>query len=716
MQSPPFKTQLLQLFSRMKLLIPKSHLVQKFFFFSVAAAILPLIILAATIYWLQKNTPENENTFFLIVLIISLLAIACSVWFSWLLNKHLLHPIREVTAGLESAQSGEAAKLQPLNDHGLNDEVGELTRGYNQFLDVLKSTNRRDAALRQSEERYSLAIRGANDGIWDWDLRDNFCYYSPRWRYMLGYTEESVRNTPSEWFTRVHPDDLDELKADMNAHLDGKTPHFENEHRLRHADGTYIWALARGLALHDEEGKAFRFAGSISDFSARKANEARLMHDAMHDPLTGLPNRSYFMDILENALARTNRREDYHAAILFIDLDRFKLINDSLGHNAGDQLLAETTQRLKRCLRSMDTISRFSGDEFAIVLEEINGLHDAIQIARRIIQELTTPILLEGQEIVSSASIGIVTITRGYQDAFEILRDADTAMYQAKANGRARFEIFDKEMHAYTLSKLRMENELRQGIKNQEFKVFYQPILKTKNGEIQYVEALLRWQHPEKGLIATESFIPLAEESGLITNLNKWVLKAACGEARTWYDNGFDQMRISVNISPRLLLNPDLADMVRSILADSELPSEALQLEIIESSGVYNSGIAIQNLFELTSIGVQICLDDYGLVPSSLEQLKRLPIHTIKISQAFVKDIPSNTDDAAISDAIISMTHILGMQVIGAGIENQEQMQYLMEKECDYLQGFLFARPMNREDFMNLLLTEGTILNSRFTQ
>ncbi len=678
--------------------------------------LVPLILLAVSLLVISSRFVLDVNAVFISLVIAVVLTVVFGAVFMIIFRKRILIPIQKMASGLHAIRFEKPGNIPPVSDSGLRDEIGDLVRGYNQFLKVLKSESQREEALRASEERYELAIRGANDGIWDWDLKKNQCYYSSRWLFMLGYTEESVRNSPNEWLSRVHPDDLEGLKADIKTHLDGKTSFFENEHRLLHANDSYIWVLARGLALRNEENKAFRFAGSISDFTKRKEFEKRLLHDAMHDPLTRVPNREYFLEMLESALGRTQRREEYHAAIIFLDLDRFKLINDGFGYSAGDQMLIEVTQRLKRTLRTMDTVARFSGDEFAILLEEINGLQDAIQVTRRLHSILSQPYNIESQEISPNASFGIVMLTRGYQSAEEILRDADTAMNQAKANGRGRFEIFDKEMHIYTLSKLKTESELRQALQHSELKVFYQPILSAETGEIDFVEALLRWQHPQKGLIPTDDFIPVAEETGVISMLDEFVMRNACNEARSWLDSGFNNLRVSVNVSPRLLINPDFAEIIRSILADTELPYENLILEITESTGVYNSGAAIQNLFELTSIGIRVFLDDFGRVASSLEQLKRLPVHALKISQSFIKDLPVNSDDTAIIEAIIAMAHILGMQVVGVGIDNVHQQHYLMEKNCDYLQGFLFSEPLNRTEFLRLLIENGTKLEAKIDE
>lgn len=700
----------------MKQIPPKNKLTANFLIWIMALLLVPLLLLAAGLLVISTRFVLDLNAVIVALIIAFGFAIIFGVVVLLFLRRRFLTPIYKMTSGLNAVRFEQLENIKPLSDKGLNEDIGELVRGYNQFLKILKSESQKEDALRASEERYELAIRGANDGIWDWDLKINQCYYSSRWLFMLGYTEESIRNSPNEWFSRVHPDDLEGLKADIKAHLEGKTAFFENEHRLLHANDSFIWVLARGLALRSEDNKAYRFAGSISDFTKRKEFESRLLHDAMHDPLTRAPNREYFQEILESALGRTQRREEYHAAVIYLDLDRFKLINDGFGYSAGDQLLVEVTHRLKRTLRTMDTVARFSGDEFGILLEEINGLQDAIQVTRRLHSILSQPYFIEEQEISPSASFGIVMLTRGYQSAEEILRDADTAMNQAKANGRGRFEIFDKEMHIYTLTRLKTESELRQAFQRAEFKVFYQPVLAAEDGEIDFIEALLRWQHPEKGLIPTDDFIPVAEESGLISQLDEFVLRTACNEARSWMDSGFENLRVSVNVSPKLLINPDFSEIIRSTLADTELPYENLILEITESTGVYNSGTAIQNLFDLTSVGIRVFLDDFGRVASSLEQLKRLPIHALKISQSFIKDLPVNSDDTAIIEAIIAMAHILGMQVIGVGIDNIHQRQYLLEKKCDYLQGFLFSEPLNRAEFLRLLIEKGTNLEAKLEE
>ncbi len=691
----------------------KNPLTNKFILLLSIFIILPLLLMVSSLLLIRLRFVLDLNAILISLIAAILLAAALIAIATLTIRNSYLEPIRKMTLGIQRLEKDKSIQPPSVVEKGLGSEIVDLVRGYNRFLNLLKLEDKREAALRSSEERYELVIQAANDGVWDWDLKLNHCYYSARWRFMLGYTEESIHNSPNEWLSRVHPDDIEGLKADIKAHLEGKTTFFENEHRLLHSDDSYIWVLARGLAMRDDQNRAYRFAGSISDFTRRKEYETRLLHDAMHDPLTRIPNREYFLETLGNALGRTQRREDYHAAIILLDLDRFKLINDGFGYAAGDQLLIEISQRLKRTLRTMDTVARFSGDEFAILLDEINGLPDAILVTKRLHTILSQPFILENQEISPNASFGVVMLTRGYLNAEEILRDADTALNQAKANGHGRFEIFDKEMHFFTLNRLKIESELRQALKHQELKVFFQPVISAETGEIDFIEALLRWQHPEKGLIPTDEFIPVAEETGIIGTIDEFVIRTACNEARGWLDAGFKDFRVSVNISPKLLMNPELADIIHSILADTELPFENLILEITESTNVYNSGTAIQNLFDLTSIGIRVFLDDYGRVASSLEQLKRLPVHAIKISQSFVKDLPLNSDDTAIIDAIIAMAHILGMQVAAVGVDNIQQMQYLTNKKCDYLQGFLFSQPLNRTEFLRLLFEKGINLEAK---
>ncbi|HKI16591.1 MAG TPA: diguanylate cyclase, partial [Isosphaeraceae bacterium] len=371
-------------------------------------------------------------------------------------------------------------------------------------------------ALRRSEERYALAVRGANDGLWDWDLTTDRIYYSPRWKSILGYEDGQIADGIQEWFGRVNPLDVERVKVEVSEHLAGKSSHLETEHRMLHDDGTYRWVLTRGLAVRNAEGAAVRMSGSQSDITQRKAAEDRLQHDAFHDSLTGLPNRALLLDRLGQALARTKRRADYRFAILFLDIDGFKFVNDSLGHQTGDQLLIEISRRLESCTREGDTVARIGGDEFIALIDDLESTQDIRTLADRILEELQLPFSLNGLEVVVSASIGIDLSRASNDSAEELVRNADIAMYQAKSRGKAGYVVFDEKMHAKAVIRLRMETDLRQALTRGELRLHYQPIVSLRTGRVTSFEALLRWYHPEQGLIAPDDFIPLAEETKMI--------------------------------------------------------------------------------------------------------------------------------------------------------------------------------------------------------
>lgn len=569
-----------------------------------------------------------------------------------------------------------------------------------------------EAALRSSEERYALAVNGANDGIWDWDLQTGEVYYSPRWIALTGNLtkdEAAFGNRIEAWFRLVHPADYWRFKADINAHINGDTPYLQNEHRILHVDGQYRWVLARGMAVRDAAGKAYRLAGSLTDIHRRKMDEERLLHDAMHDPLTHLPNRAYFVDQLRRSIDRARRNTDYHSAVLFLDLDRFKVINESLGHASGDQLLIAIARRLQAILRPRDMASRFGGDEFAILLEDITGVGDATRIAQRIQEELAYPFRIQDHEIFPGASIGIAMITHSSYRAEDILRDADTAMYRAKAGGRGRHEVFGTEMHAMNVALFELEADLRRAVERNQFQLYYQPIVSLATGQITSVEALLRWHHPRRGLILPGEFIILAEETGLMLPIGEWVLRTACRQVKEWQENGYSNLCMAVNISPRQMQDGDLPGLVRAVLEETGLPANSLQLEITEWAAMQNMDLTVKVLERIREMGVNISIDDFGTSYSSLGYLKRFPVSSIKIDQSFVRDMTEDADDAAITKAIIAMGNVLGLKVVAEGVELEQQLALLNSEKCDHVQGDLMGRPVPA-DAITTLLQEGNTL------
>ncbi len=568
--------------------------------------------------------------------------------------------------------------------------------------------------LRESEERYALAARAANDGMWDWDLDTQKVYYSARWKSMLGYMDGEIGASPEEWFSRVHPEDLPAFNAEIGKHIQGETEHFESEQRMLHRDGSYRWMLTRGLAMRDDDGIAYRMAGSQTDITERKRAEEQLLYDAFHDGLTGLPNRALFTDRLERALERAKRRDDFMLAVLFLDLDRFKVVNDSLGHMTGDQLLIGVARRLASCLRQVDTVARIGGDEFVILLEDIADLGDATIAARRIQESLARPFFLEESEVFTTASIGIAVSSSGYDHAQDVMRDADIAMYRAKALGKARYELFDQSMHGRAVELLQLETDLRKAAERLEFRLHYQPIVALEDGHIIGFEALVRWMHPERGLIYPAAFLPLAEETGMSIAMGHWVLREACRQLSGWNQQraADRQLFMSVNLSMKQLLQPGLAKIVGDVLAEFQIDPSNLHLEITEGVIMDEPEAATSILVGLRALGVQLPIDDFGTGYSSLAYLHRFPLSSLKIDRSFVQPVAAGAEHEVIVRAIVTLAHNLGMDVIAEGIETQEQLDRLKALGCQFGQGFFFAEPMEAEAASALILSEEHVTSS----
>jgi len=551
-------------------------------------------------------------------------------------------------------------------------------------------------ALRESEERYSLAARGANDGLWDWDLRSDEVYFSPRWKSMLGFGESEISNRPEEWLGRVHPEDRERLRADLDTHLQGLTLHFENEHRLMHRDGSFRWMLTRGLAVRGRDGKAYRLAGSQTDTTGRK----------VYDGLTGLPNRMLFLDRLASSLARVKRHPESLFAVLFLDLDRFKIVNDSLGHALGDLLLVEVARRLEGCVRLGDTVARVGGDEFAILLEEIRDISEATRVAARVHEALAVPCSLDGREVFTSASIGIAMSVTGYEAPERVLQDADTAMYRAKSIGKARSEVFDEAMRERALARLRTESDLRRAVEREQFELFYQPIVSLSTGRVLGFEALARWRHPERGLILPEEFIPLAEETGLIVPIGDQVLREACRQMGSWIAWLPLDMScvVSVNVSGKQLAHGDFPARIACVLHETGLPPHRLKLEITESAIIENADSAAELLLQLKEMGIGIWLDDFGTGYSSFSHLHHFPIDTLKIDSSFVDRLDQTGAKPEITRSIVLLAHSLGMDAIAEGVEKPGQRDRLRELGCDSVQGFLFSAPVTADAASELIL------------
>jgi diguanylate cyclase (GGDEF)-like protein/PAS domain S-box-containing protein len=577
---------------------------------------------------------------------------------------------------------------------------------------LLMRSMRNSAALRRSQERSELIIQGSNDAIWDRDFTEGELYVSPRWKEMLGLPEDHP-TSDGEWFARVHPDDVEHLREQSQACVDGVQPTLDVEYRMLHADGTYRWVLVRGVAVRDADGNATRLTGSMADITARKVAEARLREDALHDSLTGLANRTLFYDRLTVSLEKAHRDPGHRCAVLFLDLDRFKLINDSFSHAVGDELLVELGQRLSMLLRPgdtvarggpQDTLARLGGDEFTILLDDVQDPDGPMHVAQRILASLEEPFQLGARRVSVGASIGIAFSAPGSTPA-EMMRNADLAMYQAKRDGKSRAALYNDEMHALVTARVDLEMDLRSAIEDRRLRVFYQPVLDLGTGQLVGFEALARW--PE-GLdpVTPDEFIPVAEETGLIGPLGSLVLQQACGQLAAWRHAGIagPGVTMSVNIAGVQMNDPEvlIAD-VKAALELSSLPADALRLEITESTMITETERLKSTLGELKELGVIAHIDDFGTGYSSLKFLKDFPGDTLKIDRSFISTMVENTGHHEIVRAIATLSRDLGLRTIAEGFDDLEQVEALRALGCQFGQGFLFSRPLPADQSPGLL-------------
>jgi diguanylate cyclase (GGDEF)-like protein/PAS domain S-box-containing protein len=590
-------------------------------------------------------------------------------------------------------------RVSPLRDFG-----GGLM-GHVYALRDVTSRVTAEAALRASETRYALAAQGANDGLWDLDLDTSDWYFSPRARTLLGLESEAPYTGFDEAFARLHSDDLPLLKAEIETHLEGHSPHLEREFRVPQPNGGVRWILCRGLAVRGPEGKPHRIAGSLTDITDHKAAEGRLRHAALHDTLTGLANRALLMDRLDHAIQRSRRDPSKSFAVLFLDLDRFKLVNDSLGHLVGDLLLKEVAQRLSSTLREVDTVARLGGDEFVVILEGIENISGAKRAAERIHEALSEPFYLDRHEVYTSSSIGIALGTRPHTRPEEMLRDADLALYQAKSLGGGRYTLFDQRMHQRAVTQYELEVDLRRALDMEGMRLHYQPICSLASRQIVGFEALLRWQHPTRGLLQPADFLSIAEDTGLIIPIGDWVMATALRQLQAWKHQfpEFSNLSMSVNFSARQMVEGNLVERVQQALDAAQLDPELFHLEITESVIIEDGVLAAHRLSQLRNLGVRVDIDDFGTGYSSLSVLHHFPVDCLKVERSFVSRIEHGGRDAKIVQAVISLAHALQLDVIAEGIETEDQLIRLMGLGCAKGQGFLLGAPQSPEAIEALL-------------
>lgn len=558
--------------------------------------------------------------------------------------------------------------------------------------------------LRDSEERYALAVSGANDGLWDWNLITNEVHWSSRWKAMLGHADAEIGSTPEEWFKRVHPEDIAAVRQALDAHLANGAGHYECEHRMLHRDETYRWVLCRGAAVISAAGVATRLAGSLTDITDAK----------LADPLTGLPNRLLFIDRVGRAIKRQERRPDYVFALLALGLDRFKMVHDSLGAAAADRLLVAVAKRLQLALRTNDlvtrddpeyTLARLGGDEFGMLLDDITDVSEAVHAVERLRRAMTEPFQVAGQQVFLSATIGIAVNTTGYTEADEIVRDAAIALGRATAQGSASYEIFDPAMRQRAMARLRVETDLRNGIDGRAFELHYQPIVALRNGHIAGFESLVRWRHPERGLLHPAEFIGIAEDTGMILEIGRVTLEDSCRQMASWVaQHGSRAPRfMCANVSSRQFADARLIEEIGSILETTGLNAANLKLEITESAFINDVAAAQLTLNSARAMGIEWSLDDFGTGYSSLSYLQRLEVSTVKVDRSFVSEIRGGGAGSKMVQAIVALAHTLGMSVVAEGVETAEQYAELRALGCEYAQGFYFSPPVDPNEAAELI-------------
>ncbi len=558
-------------------------------------------------------------------------------------------------------------------------------------------TERHLQELQKREEKFRRAFDYASTGMALVAADGKWLQVNRSLCHILGYGETELLALTFQ--TLTHLDDLDHVRRSVAQLLAEETPATQIELRFLHRLGHEVWTLLSASIFHDTHDDSPRLIFQIQNITDRKRAEDQLLHDAFHDALTGLPNRALFLDHLKLALARAQRHHDRAFAVLFLDFDRFKIVNDSLGHLTGDQLLVAIAQRLESCLRPGDTVARLGGDEFTILLEDLGDADEAIALAERLQKELTAPFNLNGHEVFTSASIGIARGSFAYQKPEEILRDADAAMYHAKSRGKAQHALFNESMHTRAMKQLQLETDLRHALERREFFLVYQPVVSLQTARLEGFEALVRWRHPERGLISPADFIPVAEETNLIIPLGQWVLDEACRQMHQWQELCRQRLALtmSVNLSGKQLTQSSLIERILQTLHRTGLAPQQLKLEITESVVMENIETATGMLEQLRALGVQLSIDDFGTGYSSLSYLHRLPIDTLKIDRSFVIRMVESNENAEIVRTIVTLAKTLKMSVVAEGVETTEQMERLRRLDCEMGQGYLFARPMEAE-------------------
>lgn len=629
------------------------------------------------------------------------IALLIAALFAIIFSRTVIVHIQQVTDAFRRLKSG-ASDIPKLPVAG-NDEISQLAQWFNLFLDELKVKHQYEEALRISEERYEMATHATQEGIWDYDNSSDTIYCSDRFQQITGLNCQDDTASPAIFFQMMHPDDKARIKASYTAFLKSNDTVIKLEYRILRPDGSSAYLRNNCRAVRDEHGRVIRTVGSIQDISAQKSVEQRLHHDASHDPLTGLHNRTWMIKRIDREIQSSNAEQEKSFAVFFIDLDNFKTLNDTLGHSTGDLLLIQMAERIESCLRPGDALARLGGDEFIVLLPEISS-SDTVIVVERLVREIAVPFQLNSHRYETHASIGIAFSKSGYRNAEEILRDADTAMYRAKSEGKGRYEIFDDQMRRLLLERTTLEHELIVALKEQQLEMYYQPILDLSNDSIVGFEALLRWNHPTR-TISPEQFIPVAEEAQLIEPMGDWIFQQVAQQVALWQRLFVlpERFRVAVNFSPQQFGNTRLIDKLNRTMAETGAKPSNISVELTETAIFSDKQVVQRYLQQLQALDILIYLDDFGTGYSSLSYLNSFPIDAIKIDRSFVSGLASDQRKKQLVNMMVLLAQELGISVIAEGVETEEVMAYLKSRGCSYAQGYFIQRPMAADAATRLL-------------
>lgn len=628
------------------------------------------------------------NKFLVFSLLILAGAIVLAVFLANQLQDLVVRPMRELSNTLQNIMNNKDYSIRAAKEN--HDELGDLVDLFNGLLGTIEEEN---SSLKSSEERFRKLTALSPVGIFQVDMTQKLQYVNQRWRDIHGLLKDDP--TLQEWFELIHPADLVPVQQAWNR-LVSDQESIALELRLATREGGHTWIHLQAGALHDRSGELLGYLGAISDISELKAAQLQMENLAFYDPLTGLANRRLFKNRLEKAV-KSVIRSGSSMALMFLDMDQFKRINDTLGHDAGDILLKEMAHRLNATVRENDTVSRIGGDEFTILLTDVHQTADVLIVAEKLLHSLAKPVRIKGQDIVTTVSIGITMTPEDSSDVNTLMKNADLAMYRAKEMGRNNFQFFSEDMNHSILEHLAMEKELKEAIQRDQFTLMFQPKVSLFDYGVTGVETLIRWEHPEKGMITPDRFIPVAEETGQILAIGSWVLEQSCRQISSLIRTGIlpETAKVAVNLSAKQFADPDLVKHIRNVIEISQIPAQCLELEITESTLMDDVESAINTMQEIKKTGVSIAIDDFGTGYSSLAYIKRFPIDVLKVDRSFVMDIPEDQNDMAITAAVIAMAHKLSLEVVAEGVETQEQLHFLRRNNCDEGQGYLFSRPLS---------------------